>query len=321
VERVADLGEDAIPSLINCLSRPEPDPCANARAALARIAERWGTGDSRTVEMASQLAREFPRLSPAGQKQVLELTTDWFCPAKAGLAADALAPVCARVAAAACSGEPEVQSAALELAAVLLDQRADVEVITPCRELVRSCFRSSSLENRLRAVQLALRPDLKLLEDVVSLLSDPAVEVRRAALLAVGPPNSVVLADALLPSLHDPDPDVRELCVEILKSRDLTDKEIQLGRLLTDPRPLQRLKVFDQLRGADVDLGMWLRRLSHDPSPAVRAAAVRVISQQTNVDLLDRLDQMARDDASPTVSHLARLNLKWAQRPARPNGE
>ena len=50
----------------------------------------------------------------------------------------------------------------------------------------------------------------------------------------------------------------------------------------------------------------WLRRLSHDPAPEVRVAAIRAASEQTLVDLSDRLDQMARSDPSPTVSQLAR---------------
>ena len=57
----------------------------------------------------------------------------------------------------------------------------------------------------------------------------------------------------------------------------------------------------------DLDPGLWLRRLSHDPSPAVRAAAVRAMSVQRQVDLSDRIDQMAGNDPSPAVSRLAEL--------------
>jgi hypothetical protein len=63
---------------------------------------------------------------------------------------------------------------------------------------------------------------------------------------------------------------------------------------------------------------MWLHRLSHDPSPSVRLAAARVMSQQDVVDLRDRLDQMANGDPSPTVSQMARLYRKWAAPPAGP---
>src|SRR5262249_18071867 len=63
--------------------------------------------------------------------------------------------------------------------------------------------------NRLRAVRLALYPGMDLLEHVAGLLGDPAAEVRRAALLAVGPAGQAVRDEALLPALHDPDPEVR----------------------------------------------------------------------------------------------------------------
>jgi hypothetical protein len=69
-----------------------------------------------------------------------------------------------------------------------------------------------------------------------------------------------------------------------------------------------RLRVLDQLRHvSDLDHALWLRRLSHDSSPAVRVAALRVMSQQTVVDLSDRIDQMARSDPSPTVRQLAQF--------------
>ena len=87
---------------------------------------------------------------------------------------------------------------------------------------------------------------------------------------------------------------------------------IRLGKLLTHPRASMRLGVLDYLadENIDLDLGLWLRRLSHDQSPAVRAAAVRVMSQQTHSDLSDRIDQMARSDPSPTVAQLARFYLE-----------
>ena len=43
----------------------------------------------------------------------------------------------------------------------------------------------------------------------------------------------------------------------------------------------------------DLDPAIWLRRLSHDPSPAVRAVAICAASDKEAVDLSDRLDQMA----------------------------
>jgi hypothetical protein len=71
-----------------------------------------------------------------------------------------------------------------------------------------------------------------------------------------------------------------------------------------------RLQVIDQLRYAhDLEPGVWLRRLSHDPAPAVRAAAVRAAAERHTVHLTDRLEQMAQNDPCPTVRQLAKYYL------------
>ena len=76
------------------------------------------------------------------------------------------------------------------------------------------------------------------------------------------------------------------------------------------------------IRARDLDASVWLRRLSQDPAPAVRAAAVRVMGQQRIVDLTDRLEQMAHSDPSPTVSYLASFYLKIAREiQAEPDSE
>jgi len=59
----------------------------------------------------------------------------------------------------------------------------------------------------------------------------------------------------------------------------------------------------------DLDPGVWIRRLSHDPVPAVRAAAAREATNQTQVDLSGRIEQMAQNDPSPTVQQVARYYL------------
>jgi hypothetical protein len=158
---------------------------------------------------------------------------------------------------------------------------------------------------------------MDLLEQVVSMLNDPEAEVRRAALLVIGPATRDVAPDeCLLPCLHDPDPEVRRLCEVALSGRGLSPEFLELGRLLTDPRPTMRLQVLDHLQHSP-DPGLWLRRLSHDTSPAVRVAAMRAMTQQPFLDLSDRIDQMARSDPSPTVCQLARFYLT-CPRPNRP---
>jgi HEAT repeat protein len=151
---------------------------------------------------------------------------------------------------------------------------------------------------------------MEVLDQVVPLLQDASALVRRAALLAVGPSDALIGTDDLLQWLHDPDEEVRELCEKALRGRGLQDGHLRLGRLMTDRRPAIRLQVLESLAGIDdLEPGVWLRRLSHDPAPAVRAAAIRTASEQKNADLNDRLEQMAQDDPCPTVRQLAHFYL------------
>src|SRR5439155_13856465 len=62
-----------------------------------------------------------------------------------------------------------------------------------------------SADIRLRAIQVAMRPEVQHLEPVRALLYDPAAEVRQAALLALGGAPDIVSDEDLLPLLHDPD--------------------------------------------------------------------------------------------------------------------
>ena len=145
-----------------------------------------------------------------------------------------------------------------------------------------------------------------------------------AAIEAVGPAKDVVLDDALLPSLHDDDPEVQRLCWEALlnkKKRGRSPEDIRLGYLLTAKEPLLRVEVIDYLhKVTDLkDPALWLTRLSHDPSPAIRAAAARAMSRLASTDhsLLERLDEMARTDPSATVSVLAKYYLESLENRAR----
>jgi hypothetical protein len=319
VERVAGVGEAAVPNLLDCLTDPNPAICRNARAALARLTQQWGIGDARTVSLAMRCEREFNRFSAAGQQNVIDLASEWFHAVNDdALPAQGLLAACVRfLAEASASTDPTTQERALELCAVLLDQPQGAEALSAGRDLVRTCLTSEKANIRVRSVQLALHPGMDLLEEVAALLGDSAVEVRRAAILAVGPAENVVLDDALLPSLHDDDAEVQQLCRQALESRGRTPQQIRLGFLVTAKDPVVRVQVVDYLhKVADIDVALWLTRISHDTSPAVRAAAARAMSQLSASDpsLMDRLDQMARTDPSATVCLLAKYYLENPER-------
>jgi hypothetical protein len=304
VGRLRGLRKVPFDRLIDLLRQPDANACTNSQAALIALG-------APTADLAAALAGAFPQFSPPGQRVALDVVAE-FAQAR-GQSGDvpeaflrAAAPLLATAAEA---GDPTVRCRALTLAALVLAGNSE-ELRSPCRELARACLRDADKGNRLQAVRLSLRPGLNLLEHVAPLLADPDPEVRRAVLLAVGPEPDAVATDDLLQWLHDPDQDVRTLCEQALRGRGLQDIHVKLGRFMTDCQPGTRLQVLDVLRKAtDVEPGAWLRRLSHDPAPAVRAAAVRAAAEQPAVDLTDRIEQMAQDDPSPTVRQLAQHYL------------
>ena len=267
------------------------------------------------------MAKAFGDCSPSGRRAVLDAAGRWFHPDSAK-PADALLSSCGRlVAAAASAAEPETHDAALNLCSAAFDHVEDPKEMLPAsRELVKRALQDPSSATRLRAVQASVHPGMDVAEEVAGLLKDPAPEVRRAVLLAVGPEEEKkVPAKSLLPVLHDADPEVRKVCEEVLRNnRRLSPLCFKIGWRLCHPDPMERVNVLDYLqRGTEIEPGVWLRELSHDGSPAVRLAALRVMSQQDVVDLSDRMDQMADDDPSPTVCQMARLYQKWAKTASR----
>ena len=243
-----------------------------------------------------------------------------------GQPAPDVVPAAGVLLAAAAKDDEAVRGAGVALCDCLMTLPPSAAVREPACELVRACLKAESPEIRLRAIQAAQRPDLDVLEQVTLLLTDPVVEVRRAAIRVVGPPDKAVPDEALLPCLHDPDPEVRRLCEEALTDlRLLKPIHLKLGRLLTHPNFLARIQVLDELRELQyreevsdvknpVDPGTWICRLSHDPVPSVRAAAAWAMAQEQRDDCARRLWEMARTDPSPTVTYLAGYYLKQARR-------
>lgn len=213
---------------------------------------------------------------------------------------------------------PTGQQIALNCATALVAGRQE-EVVAECRQIVRSALQQSDAGVRLRGAALAMRPEIGEAELLVPLLKDPAAEIRRTAMVAVGPSRSLIADDDLLYWLHDPDSDVRRLAEAALRSRGLRPAEVHLGRLLTDPRPTIRLELLVRLSNENtLDLSAWLRRLSEDPSPAVRAASARVIEERQVIQLTDRLLEMAQSDPDMTVRQTVGFHLLRLQTSVRP---
>jgi hypothetical protein len=303
-DRAIGLGDAAVGPLVGCLITEQGhDPAVeNALDALNGLARA-----GHAARVAERLVKAFPKLGAGPRVELLRRMPEW---------GDDARPACVKLLLeAAGQPEPEVQEAGVDLAAALAGQAGE-ENLAAVREMARAGLRAAKAEVRLKAVRLCLQPGVEMLDQVVALLRDPSPEVRRAAVLAVGPAEQVVRDDLLLAGLHDADEEVRRLTEASLRGRGLRPEHLELGRLLTHPTPASRLQVLDRVRDmlddaqGDLDPGVWLRRLSHDHSPAVRAAALRMMSQQSVIDLSDRVDQMARSDPSPTVTQLAQFYQK-----------
>jgi hypothetical protein len=309
VARVAGLDAEVAPRLVRSLTREEPRACANVAAALGRLVDGWGAEDERSADLAGRLAAGFAGFSADGQRCALAVQGQLLArrgkgnpPSVRGGAH--LLTEAARVA------DTRVRQEALDLAFRLAAPNPLPEALGACRELARVCLHDEEPAGRLAAIRLASQPAVNLLEPVVLLLADPVPEVRRAALLVVGSAPEVIATDDLLHWLHDSDPEVRQLCEAALHGRGLRDEYVRLGKLLTDPKAQNRLQVLAYLRyHADLEPGVWLRRLSHDRVAAVRAAAVRAAAEQTLADLSDRIEQMVQNDPSPTVRQVAAYYL------------
>jgi HEAT repeats len=268
LERVADLGEAAVPPLVELLKRDAP-ACQNAARALERVFERWPADDPRAVKAANGLAESFAQYSPEGKAAALELADGWQTP-----------------------GTDSRDAAAKIVQAALKDDQVSIQT---------------------RAIILALKPEFSLAADVVPLLKDPKPEIRRSALLAIGPFRDLAPDEDLLPCLHDPDEEVRARCVSALKSRGLREKDLLLARLISDSSPLKRLEVIRFLpNDTQLDPQAWLGRLCQDSSPIVRATAARFAldAAEMEVDLSPRVRQMAQSDPDGTVRQIAEFLIR-----------
>lgn len=308
-ERVAELGWSAQPGLIRLLRSGDEVVCQNAQAGLACLYRRCGPDDPQMPGQIQKLASAYPALPPMGQAALLRVASESL-PEGTNATPEVRAAWLGVLSEVNAEMPENVRVAGLELADWLLKDSPSPETFAPARQVIQSCLTAEEPSVRLRAVQMSLVPGLELEKEIARLLRDPVVEVRRAAIVVAGPAPRV-LDETLLPSLRDPDPDVQQLAEAALRGRGLTSQHIKLGRMLTDSNPRERLKVLDHLQeSAELEPSVWLRRLSHDPADSVRATTVRVMAEQTMLDMTDRLEQMRRSDPSPTVSQLAGFYLK-----------
>jgi hypothetical protein len=269
-DKLVEVGEPAVPRLFGCLQKDDTALCTRARDCLEKMLANWGPSDPRSDGLADRFFEAQPSFSPAGQIAALQML-------------------------------PNLLSA------------NRVEAAAKARLIVSAAIKDKSVEQRILGVAVSSRPELNLLHAIGPLMDDPEADVRRAAILVLGPiregnggaEQPIISSDDLLHWLHDPDPDVRRICEMSLKSRGLGEQVIRLGKELTHPNPAERLKLLMDLPDEEnIDLAVWLNRLSNDNNSAVRAAAARVAAEH-RVDFAERLEQMSRNDPDATVRKIA----------------
>jgi hypothetical protein len=136
-------------------------------------------------------------------------------------------------------------------------------------------------------------------------LEDKAADggiVRQQVLVSFAQRTAILSEDAILKRLHDSEPAIVETAELILKGRGLTTEQIDLGRLIFDPKPERRAAVIPRLRNrTDVDPVVWLMQLSRDDSDDVRIGASQALAERGGAEAHARLVEMARSDRSSTV--------------------
>lgn len=317
--RVVARGEPAVPSLLARLTDASDSSANNLGHALSGLLLAWGPDDERSHRTLSAVVEGFASFSAEGQKVCLRSVRNLIDESAVSNKLPAEVAKSAGDLLSRSRNQEPLLYGALRLAASLMPRVPPGQACDLCRTLAAQGLDSERHGTRLAAIQVLLSPSLRedkaLLTKLVPLLTDKEEDVRLAALVALAPESDLVDDDDLLPLLHDASPVVQQHCVLALESRGLTESQIFLAKLISDPRPGVRLQVLEHLdRVPDLEPGVWLQRLSQDTAPAVRAAAVRAAATEGLVDLQGRLTDMARGDPSPTVRQLAAFYLSRPMR-------
>jgi hypothetical protein len=313
-ERVAELGDIVVPYLLDGMRNADAAACANLQYPFLLMVKKWGVGDPRSEQMVERISRHFAEFSSAGQEKTILLLTNVLQQGGPRPLPPRLTKAVGEMLLAAEKGA-ELRSASLLLAAELIECVEPGQWVDACRAMAERGFQDGATGPRVAALQLLMREPMRkdkdLLEKTIPLLTDRDAAVRKAVLLLLAKERDLVREESFLPLLHDDDAEVRYLCEMALRKRGLRDDDIEIARMISDPSPATRMRVLYRLqRMPDANLVEWLRRLSLDPAPAVRAAAARAVGENPHVDLSARLRAMATEDPSETVRQNALFYLQ-----------
>lgn len=184
------------------------------------------------------------------------------------------------------------------------------------RPVVR-CLASGDVRTRAAAIySLGFLPIDSAAAPALAYLDDPAVEVRRQAIISFAARPTLLTEDHLLQRIHDNDGAISEASISALKLRGLSQEQISLGGLMTSPRADQRSSVVALVKDrVDIDPVIWLLRLSHDADQSVRIQAVQALGERKTEDptVKRRIVEMAKTDASADVRQAAAKLMPTAE--------
>ena len=314
--KVAALEEAAWPSVFAEMRKDDAIVCGNMQYALYLMAKAWGIADPRTQQLVERLHLQYDEFSPAGREKVLMLLTGLLQLEGPRPAPAPFTKVVSDVLLMA-EKQNELRTPSLLLAAELVEAVQPGQWVDVCRDMAERGLKDAFAGTRVAAVQLVLREPMRnekeLIAQMVPLLRDPELAVRKAVVIALASESDSVREEHFLPLLHDSEAEVQFLSEMALRKRGLGDDDIAIARDLGDSRPATRMRVLHRvglLR--EVNLSALVRRLSQDPEPAVRAAAVRAAGENPHLNLADRLREMAEGDPSDVVRSNARHYLQEA---------
>jgi HEAT repeats len=312
-KKVAELDEAALPRVLSELQNEDAIVCANMQYALMLMMKRWGVGDSRSPALIERLQAQFADFSLAGQEKVVVLLIGF-------LQQDGTKPLPPRLTKSvseiliAAEKTKGLRAVALLLVAELMDCVPAGQWVDDCRAMAERGLIDERPGARIAAVQLLLREsmraDKELVEKAIPLLRDADAAVRRAAIVSLASETEIVREEYFLPLLHDDDAQVQYVSELALRKRGLLDDDIKMARLISHPKASVRLRVLHYFpHMPELNLASWLRQLSNDPEPAVRAAAVRASADYPHVDFSQRLREMVETDPAESVRENARYYL------------
>lgn len=301
--------------LVRQLEADDAALCRGSAEVMLTWLRRRSGADTKSEQIVSVLLERWPRLSVAGREEACWLVRECVAqapPPRAEVWSDLILRLLQTAAAEEADG---IRGHLLHLGWQVIALPTAEPALPSLRRLAEGSLRSANAAIRVLAVRLAGHPRLQMQDQVAALLRgpglDPAPEVRAMAVLMLGATEAALATDDLLPFLHDSDAEVRLLAEQALRSRGLGPMHLQLGRMMVHPEVTQRAQVPSQvLELPDLDVNLWLQRLTQDPAPAVRAAVARAVAESQEPALRVWLEKLADSDPSPTVQQLARHYLR-----------